>query len=327
MIPIFIALAVLLGAGGTVAVSDAARPGDILFPVDRAVEEVRFALTPGGSKAELTVEFAQERLDEVDSILQQEHATSTASTEVSTQAQSNLSQALDILTNHLAEIRGLASTTPGIEQAISAIEARLLAQADALPQELRLRIRDEGGRFELRTEDQKLKVKIDDGKIEVEFESEDGDDDGSDNDGDGDGNSGPGSSNSGPSGGSGGSSSSGALEIEADVFTDTTIVVVEQNDQKSSFSTSAKTRAAVMAEILARYPLLTQAQIEVALSLEVEDRASRPEDSDTSGSGDDDSSDDNSGSGSGGNNDSDDDDSGSDDNSGSGSSGSSGGSN
>ncbi|KKT79236.1 MAG: hypothetical protein UW76_C0032G0008, partial [Parcubacteria group bacterium GW2011_GWF2_44_8b] len=38
MIPLFLALIIAFGVGGTVVASDSARPGDLLFPVDRAVE-------------------------------------------------------------------------------------------------------------------------------------------------------------------------------------------------------------------------------------------------------------------------------------------------
>lgn len=68
-----------------------------------------------------------------------------------------------------------------------------------------------------------------------------------------------------------------ALEIEADIFTDITIVKVEQNDKKTSFTTDADTRDEVVDAILARYDL-SEADVEAALELEEEDRASRPQD-------------------------------------------------
>src|SRR3990167_5595970 len=142
MIPILIALAVLFGAGGTVVASDSARPGDLLFPVDRAVEEVRATFTTGEGKAELKIKFAEEHLDEIESILEDESATTTPNG-VSEEARQNLSHALDILTNHLADIHGAASSTPGIAQAINAIEERLQRDAGDFPQELKIKIRDD----------------------------------------------------------------------------------------------------------------------------------------------------------------------------------------
>ncbi len=82
-------------------------------------------------------------------------------------------------------------------------------------------------------------------------------------------------------------STESALEIEANVFTNETIVKVEINDVKSTFTTTAKTRAAIAAEVLVKYPTLTSAQIEAALTIETEDRDSRPSDSASDKSDDD----------------------------------------
>ena len=188
MIQIFLALVVALGVGGTVVASDSARPGDLLFPVDQTVESIRFAFTPEKNKVDLKIKFANERLDEFESIVSDETdessddtATSTRGSRFSEEAENNLSHALDILTSHLAEIHGLASTTPGVIQAISVLEKRLLSDANMLPQELRVKIRDDRGRIELRTEDSKIRVEVRrDGTLRVKIESED--EDGDDND-------------------------------------------------------------------------------------------------------------------------------------------------
>lgn len=66
-------------------------------------------------------------------------------------------------------------------------------------------------------------------------------------------------------------------EIEADVFTNETVVKLEINDRKFGFITSARTREAIVDEIVAKYDL-EKAVVEVALVLETENRASRPDD-------------------------------------------------
>lgn len=191
MVPLFIAILVALGAGGTVVASDSARPGDILYPVDRAAERVRVAFTSDEDEAELKIKFANERIDEIESIVSEESeddedddfdaggaATSSPALEFSDDATDNLSRALDILTAHLAEIHGLASTTPGVAEAISQLELRLLGDADTLPAELRAKIRDDRGRVELRTEDGKIRVEVrKDGSLRVKSEIEDEDED------------------------------------------------------------------------------------------------------------------------------------------------------
>lgn len=85
--------------------------------------------------------------------------------------------------------------------------------------------------------------------------------------------------------------SDSGLEIEADIFINETVVKVEINDTKNTFITTAKTRAEISAEILAKYPSLTSAQVESALKIETEDRSSRPSDS-VSDKNDDDNEDD-----------------------------------
>ncbi len=87
MIPLLIGALLFASAGGTVAASNSAVPGDALFGVDRAVENVRIAFA-GNGKAELKLKFAEERLQEVEKIIAEARlkakATSTATSTPST---------------------------------------------------------------------------------------------------------------------------------------------------------------------------------------------------------------------------------------------------
>lgn len=368
MIPLVIAIAVLLGASGTVAASDAARPGDVLFPVDRAIENVRLTLASEKGKADLRIKYAEERLDEFESVVDDElegdeltgtltqaeadiftnetivkleagdrHATFitdaatraniiaeivsrygfveadvdallTIETEdrssrpedeaVSEEGKLRIENALSVLNTFVLETRGAASTTPQVLAALALLESKLLERSGELPGELRVKVQDDRARIEMRDEDgDKVRVEVKDGEVRVKTDDDSDDedrDDSSSNDDD----------------------STDAIEIEADVFTDITIVTVEQNDEKKSFSTTANTRAAIVAAILTRYPLLETAAIDAALDLEIEDRASRADDIEDESEDDEDDSDDHSGSS---NDDDSDDDSGKDeDHSGSG---------
>ncbi|MFM2423805.1 MAG: hypothetical protein RLZZ70_192 [Candidatus Parcubacteria bacterium] len=68
------------------------------------------------------------------------------------------------------------------------------------------------------------------------------------------------------------------LEIEADVFTDMTIVKVEPiSGKKTIFRTDATTRTAVVDAVVARFAY-TRAEVEAVLDFEIEDRASRAKD-------------------------------------------------
>lgn len=54
---------------GTVAASNNSNPGDVLFGLDKTVEEVRVTFTPGDEvKAKIRLEIAEERLDELQTL-------------------------------------------------------------------------------------------------------------------------------------------------------------------------------------------------------------------------------------------------------------------
>lgn len=164
MAAFLVALLIVLGGGGTALASDSARPGDLLFPLDRAIEGARLSLsTTDAARSEYVKQLSEERLAELRSIIDEELATSVSSNTVT---------ALDVSA----------------------------------------------------------------------------------------------------------SSSTSTLQIEADVFTDMTVVKLELNDQKQYFTVEAKTRDAVITAIVERYPSLTRALVEERLVFEVEDRASRPKD-------------------------------------------------
>ncbi len=115
-----------------------------------------------------------------------------------------------------------------------------------------VRINDNGNktRVDLRTEDGKMRVEIKDTEVKIKTSAD------NDNEEDED-------------------EEDNTLEIEANIFTNETVVKVEINDKKTTFTTSAKTRAEIIAAVHAKYPTLTTAQIESELEIEVEDRASR----------------------------------------------------
>jgi hypothetical protein len=59
-------MAVVLLLGTTVGASAASVPGDFLYPVKRATEQVRLALTPAGQQVKLHLELARQRLHELE---------------------------------------------------------------------------------------------------------------------------------------------------------------------------------------------------------------------------------------------------------------------
>lgn len=70
MLATLLALVVVLGGGGVVAASNTAVPGDALYGIDQAVERMQIKLASEEKKAELKVKFAEERISEVEEIVQ-----------------------------------------------------------------------------------------------------------------------------------------------------------------------------------------------------------------------------------------------------------------
>lgn len=78
MIPLLIGALIFASAGGTVAASNSAVPGDALFGIDRAVERVELALA-GSGKAEIKLKHANERLEEVEKLIEKNRVSARAS--------------------------------------------------------------------------------------------------------------------------------------------------------------------------------------------------------------------------------------------------------
>ncbi len=161
MTALVLALIFIIGSGGTALASDAARPGDLLFPLERKIENVQLRLASDDTRAALLQKLTEERLAELREIVDEEIIVSTA---------------------------GIGDTSSEATTASS------------------------------------------------------------------------------------------TLSIEADVFTDTTVVKIELNGTQFYFETAGKSREDVITAITTRFPLLTVADVEARLDFEVEDRTSRPQD-------------------------------------------------
>ena len=360
MIPLLMVAVLLFGGGGTVLASDSARPGDLLFPVDTALENIRLSLASEVEKSEIRLRLAEERLAEFDDIVTEEIAGADAVNDTTAQAsstydgtlteaeadvftditiikveigdvkymlktndttfdeiaeaiashfdkdlalvksvltvevedrasrtadelrhalgeksESRILEALSVLGLYLGQAHQLSSSTPSQDDVVRELFRRIASTTGGLPREVRVRDRDDDSRFEVRTEDGRVRVDIKDGEVRVKTKSnDDGDDDSDDDRGE----------------------TGDSFEVEADVFTDMTVIEIEIDDEKTTLTTDKTTREGVIDVILARFPELSRAEVDARLDFEVEDRASRSDDLRDEDSDDDD--DDNSGSGS-----------------------------
>jgi hypothetical protein len=289
MTPLIIGLVLLVGTGTTVAAADAARPGDLLFPVDRIVENVRLSVGSDDRKNELRLRFAEERVDELSEIIDEETADDDlamaevestqsvrlASTETDAAADEDterrkqriehgIETAISFLEDALvrAEENGNTQAVESLEQVIVRLNERL----EVLDERFEVRVReavraqsadedDSENRVEVRIRNQaEIDERIDAVRDRIRVRIEDGElrlEDRSDND-----------------------STEGLTEVEVDVFTNETIVKVEINDETHTFVTETTDRALLVAEIAARFGV-TEAEVEAVLEFEVEDRESR----------------------------------------------------
>ncbi|MDO8728439.1 MAG: DUF5667 domain-containing protein [bacterium] len=267
---IIIGFIIALGIGGTVVVADNARPGDALFGIDRGVENVRISLALKENKDDLRIKFAEERIREVKELKEEEDLEKNKSSEDNHARTVEAAAVAKIFLENVALQIGTstnASTTAQIQNIINQFNI----QADEIE---KLRVDLKKGELKVRvdTDEGRVRIEVKDGKVEIKSKSNNsgrGSNSNFDNDT---------ATSSNPQNNA--TSTRSVIEIEADVFTDITTVKVEINDVKTTFTTGAKNRDDIKKAIIERFPLLTSAQIEAVLNLEIENRASRPQDMD-----------------------------------------------
>jgi len=122
--------------GGTAFASQNSKPGDVLFPVKKATEQVQVSLTANEtSKAQLQAKFAQERLDELNEIEKQDETQAgqpAASSDAQTQAKTEVSNAITQLTQVQADLqaKGDVQAAAAIGDTIARLKAKLNDKAD-----------------------------------------------------------------------------------------------------------------------------------------------------------------------------------------------------
>src|SRR3989344_7804678 len=180
MIPLIIGAMLFVGVGGTVA-ADSSVPGDFLFPVDRAVENMRLAFSGNANaKAELKAKFSRERLQEVKKIVAKEKAArdenrdkperQATSTKAQGRVEVGVSTAIDFLNKASLDVKasGNAEASAEIDNVVDELEAMV---NDA---EVKAFINTSGNkdRVEVRGEDERIRIEIkNDGSLMIKTQT------------------------------------------------------------------------------------------------------------------------------------------------------------
>lgn len=175
-----------------VSASNSAKPGDVLFPVDTAIEKIQVILASKQKKDELKIKFAEERLEEVKTSL----ATSSEGIvkKINHKKIKNDELALETALKHLEIVKtqliakeniNAATTVDAIISKLTEIAQNHVTDLDDL--ETKIKNGDHQLKVEIKTSGEKIKMrfklaehkkdKIDDEKNDKDEEEDDEEDD------------------------------------------------------------------------------------------------------------------------------------------------------
>lgn len=288
MIPVLLAIIIFLGGSvATVAAADNAKPGDLLFPLDRAIENIQISLSSDDKKDELKVKFAIERVEEIEEVIQetdnhdskddgsnQLSATSTGSAdnnEASSGDQARLEAALNMALDYIGEVKKELLTNGNTEAAaaIDQVVERLNVHIQDLPSKLKLEVKsgDDKNKIKLEAKTQSGKEKFEfqseGDKSEFESESNDGktkikiEDNGrikiehEDNEDDDE-------------------DKSGLSKVEAKIFTDQTRIKIEFDNKKHIITATTTDRDRIIDAVVDQFDV-TREEVEQIIKIENED--------------------------------------------------------
>jgi hypothetical protein len=180
LVPVTFALIVIVGLGGTAWASESARPGDALFPVDRAIETVRLSVVrDDATRTALTNTFTEERFDEIRELIDD----SSLSDE--TLRSERIDEAV-ALTLALIDEAGVDDDVRITRLADTLRDANVEVRDDRIrarwdEEHTRVRYDDDDERIEYRTEDgERIRIEEKDGEVRVKSSDHSSDDEGTD---------------------------------------------------------------------------------------------------------------------------------------------------
>jgi hypothetical protein len=171
-------LIVVLGTGGTVAAAESAKPGDALFPIEKATEQLRLTLASAERRGELEARFLEKRFAEVSELLTEETLVASGTKErvISEAGESRIVGAIAVL---LAQIEGVNDPKQAerLRNLLREVETiRVDGRATERADDRRIRIDDT--RFEVRMDTERIRIDDTDGDMRIRYDDNgDSDDD------------------------------------------------------------------------------------------------------------------------------------------------------
>jgi hypothetical protein len=188
-------LLLVITGGGTAYASNAARPGDTLYTVDRALEDIQLRLAVSDdSKNKLTQKLTQERLQELRDIIEEETIVSESNStddELATfkdGGQVRVSTAVDAILRFLDDtssddISRRTVQTLIQKELVESMDVRRDANSTRIGNDgnrIKIRMDDDGdSRFEIREGASRVRIEEKNGEVRIKTEDEDESDDGS----------------------------------------------------------------------------------------------------------------------------------------------------
>ncbi|MEY2665449.1 MAG: hypothetical protein RLZZ480_554 [Candidatus Parcubacteria bacterium] len=172
--PLAVVVAMVV-ATGTVAAAESAKPGDLLFPIDRASEEVLLTFAPDDKKSSLRTKFNDERLLELRGIINEVNKSSeNTDAVVDTVGEERISRAVAEILNY-AERAGTHEDKKAFLTALMLVVDEVTVEGhersdehkvegDSKKDESRLRIDDK--RIEIRDDGYRIRID-DDGEVRI----------------------------------------------------------------------------------------------------------------------------------------------------------------
>lgn len=180
----------MVGVGSTVTASESAKPGDLLFPIDRAAERVRLRMASEEARGQLHARFLDERFAELAAVIAEESAQvgGEGTTVITASSEARIVDVVTVLLNQAQEV-GDADTVQRLRTLLLAAGTVSRTENEGMPpRHARFEIQDD--RVDLHTDKGRIRADAKDGRLRIRYGDDvrdDTDDDNSKDDGDTDG--------------------------------------------------------------------------------------------------------------------------------------------